>query len=198
MNPQRDVAEIEFLLGQLRDAPGDEDAWRALFRMTWPFVITLCRRSLSSLGRVSDAEDVAQEVFLKFAVYWRERCPAINDESGLFSLLAVMTRQLSRDSARRLGRAKRDMRRERSFSDDGEGSPAEQQAADVEIRDLLDRVCEMLDAQDRHIIQLRLQGYEQAEVAQRLGMSLRTIERRLQRIRSVLGPYLEPDTNTPA
>jgi RNA polymerase sigma-70 factor (ECF subfamily) len=45
---------------------------------------------------------------------------------------------------------------------------------------------------DRRIIEMRLEGYDQIEIAKRLGISDRTIRRLMERIRSLAGRHQMP------
>ena len=186
------MGQLEATLKRLRQMPNDQTAWGELFRLTWPFVVSLCHRSLPAARRVLEADDVAQEVYFKFARYWKEKRPSIEDRDTLFSLLAVMTRQLARDAIRWETRARRDVGKEQSLSetqtDDGR-----HELAEIELLDLLDKVCSALDPSDSQVLSLRLQGYELSEIAEKLDVSIRTIERKLRGIRDVLRPHLELD-----
>lgn len=181
---------IRSALKRLHEAPNDQVAWGELFRLTYPFVLSLCHRSLPASRRVYDAEDVAQEVYLKFARYWKENRPAIDDRDTLLSLLAVMTRQLSTDSIRWETRARRDVGMEEPLVE-AQTEDVRSGYAEVEIRDLLDTVSSNLDSMEASVLHLRIQGYGSAEIAKKLQVSPRTIERKLTKIRGILRPYLE-------
>jgi RNA polymerase sigma factor (sigma-70 family) len=67
---------------------------------------------------------------------------------------------------------------------------AQDRYAEIEVRDLLDKVCFKLNTQERQILGLLLQGYLPSEIAEQLNVSKRTVERKLKRIRRVVGPGL--------
>ena len=192
MNDAADVAPLDALLDRLRAVPNDPVAWEQLFHHAWPFVVALSHRSLPAARRLLDAEDIAQEVFLKFARYWREARPSLTGQDALFALLAVITRRMGADAGRWLVRARRDSRRDRSAPLRDLIDRTDDQA-EIDLRDLLDRVCGALDDDERRVLNLRLQGYELAEIAEQIGVSPRTIERRMQRLRELALPYLRLD-----
>lgn len=185
--------QLQSVLTQLRRAPADEGAWEQLFRLTWPFVLALCHRSLIGPRRLLDADDLAQEVYFKFARYWHQRRPAVRDERSLLALLAVITRSLARDAGRSQSRKRRDAGRESPLA--AEPTERHDDYAEVDLRDFLDRVSLQMDQEEQSIVSLRLEGYEVEQIAEQLGASSRTIERKLQRIRQTMKPFLllEPD-----
>lgn len=186
MGDPADAAQLHAALARLREAPNDQAAWAVLFRTTWPFVLALCHRSLPASQRVQAAEDVAQQVFLKFARYWHQKRPAIQDRDALFSLLAVMVRKLASDARRWEGRAKRGLGHQEIPADELVG-PTDAGQQTVDLRDEMDKVCERLQPRERQVLLLRLQDYKVEEIAAQLGVGARTIERDLQVLRSALG-----------
>jgi RNA polymerase sigma factor (sigma-70 family) len=55
----------------------------------------------------------------------------------------------------------------------------------AEFNESCGRLLEKLDVEYRELVFLKLQGYTQDEISERLGLSVRTIHRRLQVIRSI-------------
>lgn len=181
--------DLQEILARLRESPRDQHAWRRFFQATWPFVLALSHRSLPGSERAFDADDLAQEVYLKFARYWHSRVTAIRDEHTLFPLLAVITRSTAQDYNRFRSRRRRDSSREAPME---AGEPANRRDGftDVDFRDLLDVVSSRLSPDERLALNLRLQGFQVREIAERCRTSPSTIERRLRRIREVVGPSL--------
>ena len=180
---------LEAVLQQLGQVPDENAAWSNLIESTWPFVVAMCHRALQPQRRVCDADDLAQEVYLRFSRYWHEKRPTVRDRDSLFSLLAVIVRRMATDFGRWRTRKRRDVGRQQATS----GSEVDDTAfeyEEVELRDILDRVCEEIDGEHRMILSLRLQGYTVAEIAEKLAISERTIERRIQDLRQILGPHL--------
>lgn len=171
---------------------GDQQAVEPLWNEYFPRLVALARKSLRpNPSRVFDEEDAALSAF---ATFWRRVSTngfdAISDRSSLWRLLATITmRKISRyralDSAE-----KRGGKAERRELHDESLSFAEIFTADLDIQ-----AAEMLELlQDETLIQiatLRLMNYNVEEVAVELGLSLRTIERKLKVIRTLWAETLE-------
>jgi RNA polymerase sigma factor (sigma-70 family) len=175
------------VLAQLRRTPADEEAWGRLFSLASPYVLASCYRYLPASRRALEGEDLAQEIWFRLSRYWHARRPPIGDGASLLSLLSVMTRRLAVDANRWRHRARRDIDRqelgpEREIVD----RTAQDRYAEIELRDLLDKVCFKLSAQERQILGLLLQGYLPSEIAEQMNVSKRTVVRRLKRIRRVV------------
>lgn len=152
---------------------GDPEAFMVLVRRYEGMVLATCRRTLAN---AADAEDAAQETFLKLAqqagmvrsnvAAWLHRC-------------AVGT---SVDLARRVAAQRRaDHRASRAASPDGDAGSADGLVwADLEP--VIDRAIAELPETDRQLVVARyLAGRSQAELAREAGVSQATISRRLSR-----------------
>ena len=186
------MEEIDRVLTRLMAAPDDQVAWQQFVLLTWPYIRTLANRFVGSFRRLVDEEDLSQEVFLKFARYWRSRIldPPAQSGEELWALLAVITQRTARDAARFLHKARRDISRESGAPADELPDHRRPPDAEVELQDLLDRVRIGHSPEERRVLALRLQGYTVPEMANRLGCSGRTIERRLRNLANSLRPYL--------
>jgi len=188
--PSANPDPVDAVLARIGQLPEDASAFAELCRLIWPFVLALAHRSLPPSRRLLEAEDVAQDVYVRLARRIRRNEPLPRHRTGLYSFLAVMIRWLALDNSRWRSRARRNVSRERPGIE-AESPSSQSAAAEVELRDLLDRVQSALEVEEQQILDLRLQGHAIAEIGAQLNMSTRTIERRLQRIRSVLRPYLD-------
>jgi RNA polymerase sigma factor (sigma-70 family) len=56
----------------------------------------------------------------------------------------------------------------------------------VQFRELMEKVCEQLSCEEKGLLQLRAEGYQQQEIADRLNVSARTIRRMNDRLRDRL------------
>lgn len=174
---------------RLAAAPRDPAAWQGLFTLTWPYVWSLAHAHLSGGSRAADADDLAQEVFLRLSRAWHAGQVEAADGAALRALLAVTTRRLTADWFRREHRQRRDVsKQEPAGAAEPAAPPAE---AAVDWADLLGTVSRRLTPIERRVLELRLQGYEVAEVAARLGVTTRTVERKLARVRELLRPHLD-------
>ena len=85
--------------------------------------------------------------------------------------------------------ARRDARATVQFETNREDLPGlESGLMELVVRDVL----EQLPATERNAVELRLEGYEVAEIAGRMGRSKRTIERSLQKARERLTELMGP------
>ena len=115
---------------------------------------------------------------------------------ALWKLLVTITLRKVRNAAKAHGREKRDIAREQTIPIDDEArtahsaleqmdaagpSPAE---AAVLNEALERRLAALANPELREIALLRLEGYTSAEIANRLSVTERTIERRMERIRN--------------
>lgn len=186
------MEEIDHVLARLAVAADDQAAWQQFVLLTWPYVRTLGHRFVAGFRRVVDEDDLAQEVFLRFARYWRVRPldPPARTGEELWTLLAIITRHTARDEARFLHADRRDISRTTGSPDGELPDRRYNPEADVELRDLLDRVRIGLSPEERRVLTLRLQSHTVPEIAQRLGCSSRTVERRLRTLADSFRLYL--------
>src|ERR1700735_4059249 len=56
------------LLSRLKENCADEDGWRELYAVMWPYVLTMSYRALGDVRIL--AEDAAQESFIRLAKYY--------------------------------------------------------------------------------------------------------------------------------
>jgi DNA-directed RNA polymerase specialized sigma24 family protein len=176
-------------LDQLR--AGDPAAARPLWQRYFARLVALARRRLRGAPRaVADEEDVALSAFDSFCRAAREdRFPELADRDDLWRLLVVLTERKAIDAVRRQGRAKRGGGR-------AAGGPALAALAGreptPEFAALVAEECERLlglldDDALRTLALLKLEGYANGEIAERLGCALRTVERKLAVIRGLWG-----------
>lgn len=138
-------------------------------------------RMASNLARKFDPEDVVLSAFRSFFVAAKNGRFEIENQSGLWQLLVTI-------SLRKLYRRIDELQTEkRSLQQEDYGvaefiasGPTPEQAAAVtdEILNLL----ESLSSRDRKILELRLQGVRQVEIARELNVSDRTIRRVLDSV----------------
>jgi RNA polymerase sigma-70 factor (ECF subfamily) len=171
---------------------GDEDAARLIVERYVDRLVALARQRLSPrLARRFDPEDVLQSVFRTF--FDRAKAGQFHLE-GPDDLSKLLTRITIHKTLRQVAfhrAAKRNPDRETAHAEDEpqkllelldrEPSPEE---ANVFV-DLLDDFLSQLQTQDRQIIELRLQGQTNLEIADRLGVSERKVRRLMERIRGM-------------
>jgi DNA-directed RNA polymerase specialized sigma24 family protein len=178
---------------------GDSAAAQALWERYFQQLVHLARNRLRGAPRrAADEEDVALSAFDSFCrAAEKHRIPQVTDRDSLWRLLVTITvrkaRRLIRDECR-VKRGGGHVLDENALADDEAGldevigtEPTPDFAAQVaeEYRLLLDR----LDNEElQAIAQWKLEGYSDAEIAEKLDCVSRTIERKLAMIRKIWDP----------
>jgi RNA polymerase sigma-70 factor (ECF subfamily) len=168
---------------------GDENAARQLFDRYVGRLVALARRHISErlAGRV-DAEDIVQSVFRTFFVRVRDGQFRVEGPDDLCKLLARITVHKTLRQVAFHRRARRDKGMEVPQGDGGEamllavcsGEPTAEEV--VAFVDTLEHFVTRLGEEDRKILALRLEGHSNAEIAEQLGISDRTVRRFVKRI----------------
>lgn len=170
-------------------------------------LVRLARKQLAGRlpPRLADEEDVALLALNSFLRgVEQSRFPKLNDRHDLWQILLDLTEKRAKDQVKYHRRQKRDCRRTQGESaiDAPPGSNAQPAGLDVfaapeptpqlaqrfgeEFEDRL----QQLDSEDRcgtlrQIALLKLEGYKNSEISERLGMVTRSVERKLHRIRAL-------------
>jgi DNA-directed RNA polymerase specialized sigma24 family protein len=190
-------------IAELRAGDADlahQEIWRRYFRR----LMALAELKLGSAPRgAADEEDVALSALRSFfSGVARDRYPQLDDRDNLWSLLAKITackaiNQRKRQLALKRGGGK--VRNEAALGED-DASSKEMQLADLVEEELtpdfivaVNEECQLLmnrlpDDQFRRIARLKLEGYTNAEIAADLDVVERTVERKLEIIRSIWLP----------
>jgi DNA-directed RNA polymerase specialized sigma24 family protein len=191
---------VTYLLRQLET--GDEQAARLLWQRYYCELVGLARKRLGTTPRrASDEEDVALSVMRCLCEgAARGQFAALVTRGDLWQLLATITARKVIDQQRLLTKQKRGGGRVRGDSvlaaasdDDRPSAGFDQFRGDAETPEALAitseeyrRLMGLLDDDRlRKIVECKLEGYKNEEIAQRLGLACRSIERKLQRIRQV-------------
>ena len=181
---------------------GDHEAVRLLWQRYYPRLVGLARKKLQAAPRrVADEEDAALSAFNSFCRRAEQgQFPDLKDRDGLWALLVVLTARKAADMVKYQLREKRGGGNVQGDSAlrpaDGDSSaggfdglegddPTPEEAAILaeEVENLLGR---LRDPALRQVAVWKLEGYTNAEIAERQGCSLATVERRLAIIRRLL------------
>ncbi len=195
METSRD--EFASLLDRVR--AGDEHATTTLWERYFQQLVRVAAKRLpTNLRRTGDEEDIALSAFHSFIAGIRhDRFPDLSGPDNLWGLLITLTARKVHAHLRHQTRQKRGggtVRGESVFidpKDSGRGAGIGGVTDDTETPDLkteLAEACDRLlaqlpDDQLRQIAVMRMDGFLVDEIAARLGVSKRAIERRLQLIR---------------
>lgn len=179
---------------------GDEDAATALYEQYFGKLMHIVTGHLTqSYKKQVDPEDVLQSAF--GTVFRRISKGEFSFESDgdVWKLLVTIALNKLRHRVRYLNADRRDIRRELRAEADFDGvlaaqlseSPGISEAA--EFAELVREIFEFLPEQERTLLQLRMEGYGQQEIADRLNVTDRTIRRMWDRIRDRLTKLLGED-----
>jgi RNA polymerase sigma factor (sigma-70 family) len=180
---------------------GEADAARQVWDRFVRRLVGLAQTRLQAglRGKV-DAEDVVQSVFASFFARHTQGCFELASWDDLWSLLVVLTLRRCGRKARHFHAGRRDVRREQA--DDGDSGqevpdpePTPQEAA--ELAETVRQLLAGLSQAGRGVLELRLQGYSGAEIAQRQGCTEYTVDYRLRKVRRRLRELLPPDERPP-
>ena len=174
---------------------GEGEAAQRLWERYFQQLVHLARRRLQTRrrGAVADEEDVALSAFDSFCRgVERGRFPLLNDRDDLWKLLVVLTVRKASDQIQHWDAQKRGggwaACATDAFAEDGwhqivdrEPSPELAAMLTEEYRRLRD---DLAEDSLRRVLDLRLEGYTCAEIAQRLGCAVRTVTRKLEMIRT--------------
>lgn len=173
-----------------RIAAGQENAADALYRRYADRIRGLARTKLPEhLTARMDADDVVQSVFRAFFQSARRGLYQVMDGEGLWCLLAAVTVNKVRSLHAYHAAARRDARVTVPFESNVDELPGlEPEVMELVVRDVL----EQLPPTERNAVELRLEGYDVAEIAERMGRSKRSVERSLQNAREHLTQLMGP------
>jgi RNA polymerase sigma-70 factor (ECF subfamily) len=188
------------------DLRSDEPAVRELAaRLVWQRyfqeLLTLARSHLSARirGRENE-EDVLQSMYKSFFLRQRQGGFDLASRDELWKLLVQITLRKARNTANHHLQAKRDIRREAGdavpMNDTGEPGSFLDQIETVDptpveaalLNEALERgFMALREPELRRIAQKKLEGFTNQEIADELRCTLRTVERKLERIRTYWG-----------
>jgi RNA polymerase sigma-70 factor, ECF subfamily len=179
------------LLRQFQE--GSQDAAASLYGRYAHRLRALVRaHTIASVGSRFDAEDIVQSVFRRFfqrASQGNYEVPASEELWNLFLVIAL-NRLRAEEAYHRA--AKRDVRLTvRSPARGGLVDHLEQpDPAAAFLNVVIDEALEQLPELQKQVVKLRIEGYEVAEIAEKIGRAKRTVERALQESRKQLSVLL--------
>lgn len=182
------------LLRRLRT--GDEEAATELYRRYAPRLKALARgRFTANLARRTDVDDILQSVFRRFFVAARQGNYELPSGQDLWNLLLVITLNRLRAEEQFHRAAKRDVRHSADLdslsSTEQPQEPSGRTSVWLNLA-LRDALAE-LPPSHREVVELRMEGYDVASIAENIGRSKRSVERILQESRTRLRHLLNEE-----
>jgi len=170
-----------------RARAGDQEAWNELFEECYPKIRRVIRRRLSRpMRKHYDSTDIANEVMKSLAEKFGDFEFASISELRKFVLHAAEQKVI--DQYRHQHAQKRNIDRDRPFAY-GDGSttwePADESPTPSQGAVASEEEQQLLENQSgpgRAILELKLQGYSNPEVARETGWNLRKVERFLKKL----------------
>jgi RNA polymerase sigma factor (sigma-70 family) len=184
------------------DAAERDLAARLIWRRYFRDLLELARNNLNGrIRRREDEEDVLQSMYKSFCLRQQRGEFDLAGRDALWKLLVTITLRKARNAAKKQMRDKRDIAREQTIADHDESESAHWALEQMDatgpspaeaavLNEALERRLEALaDPELRQIALWRLEGYTNREIADRLDCTERSVERRLERIRSKWTSY---------
>lgn len=195
----------EVRLLNAEDALLREQAAARIWERFEPRLIELLRRRLGPGIRVREDEyDVVQSMFQSFFVMQKEGAAPLPGRDDLRRLLVWMTLCKASAAVHRHQARRRDVRKERAVAlpagaeqtlASWVGEPSDRSAFDPRdaavSREEFDRIMAALPEPLRRILERRLEGWTNAEIAAQIHRTERTVELKLQLVRELLSRVLE-------
>lgn len=180
---------------------GDSMAAAAIFNRFASQLITVARGRLSDrLRQKVDPEDVVQSVFKSFFVRQADGQFTLENWNSMWGLLVRITMRKCNRWSERFNADRRSLANETSpveTSDSRAGweavsrepSPSEAMV----LAETIDKLLDGLEAGEREMVALRLQGHTVPEISDKVQRSQRSVERILERVRKRLERMQEAD-----
>ncbi|MDR1141757.1 MAG: LuxR C-terminal-related transcriptional regulator [Planctomycetaceae bacterium] len=183
---------------------GEEKAVEILWQEYFTKIVRLAKRRMGGLRLcAADEEDIAVSAMNSFCRMAKNRDNPLNDSTELWKLLATIVRRKINKERQRQYAGKRQeyaLAGESVFggteSPDGNLSPGIQQVADtesspylaIELAETLEKIMSLPHADP--IVQYRLDGMSNTEIAKQLGCSTRTVQRSIEKIQTEWNAWL--------
>lgn len=166
---------------------GDEHAATALYlRYARRLKALATERTGSDLASRFDSDDIVQSVFRTFFRRVAIGSYDVPDGDELWGLLLVVTLNKTRKLSAHHRARKRDVKATQSTCEFVTSLPADERESMEELKRVVEEFTESLDGFDAKVVNLRVEGYDVAEISKLVNRSKRTVERTLQRIRRLL------------
>jgi RNA polymerase sigma factor (sigma-70 family) len=179
----------------LQKEPNDQEAWRELFKATWPFVLTVSFRLTQ--GDKELAKDLAQEVFLRIHKY----CNFKNFKEIKDVPVSKAFRGYLWSTCHNVARSHFTRTSQKSFisledlsgeSPDLAISPLSSEIG-LEMENLIERAIGTLDQKDKRLVELMVWGFTLQEISEITGLTYENVAVRTHRLRKKLKEYMDKE-----
>ncbi|MGI9516406.1 MAG: RNA polymerase sigma factor [Pirellulaceae bacterium] len=165
---------------------GDSAAGDAICKKYWPRVRSKARHLIRDESFGCDEDDLAQSVFRKALHHFGSNSqPQPANRVAFWRYLEICLFHKLVDRRRRAGAIKRQVESQQQVSLSRVSDPRPSAAWEIEFADDVDYLLRLLDTKSRLILTMVIQGHENEEIARHLGVSTRTVQRKLVLIRDV-------------
>jgi len=193
--PALDNHDITDAVRKLAEGKSQEDAARVVWEHSCVKLVAMARAMLKSAPRgARDEEDVALSALKSFcAGASAGRFPDLANRDNLWRVLHTITLRKANALKIHERSQKRDARRVAGLDvDELEGSEPSPELAAMMIEERTSLIDQLRDDTLRQIAELHLDGFGTLEIAENLGVSDRTIQRKLKLIRRAWQRELTP------
>ena len=180
---------------------GDDEAARQLFQRFARQLIGMARRRFEGpLKHKVDPEDIVQSAYKSFFSRHADGSIEVGSWNSLWGLLTIITVRKCTERVAYHRAQRRDAAREVSAPPDSESAPALEglsreptPAEAAELSETVARLLAGLDADERPILEMSLQGYSTREISAELNRAERTVRLLRERIRKRLERMQQDD-----
>jgi RNA polymerase sigma factor (sigma-70 family) len=178
MTPTQKSKLSDYLRTLARDK-GDTETWNQLYVLLWPRVVSTTYRALGGLK--DRADDAAQEVFYRLVNYGDFSRARAADE--FLGYLNVVCENVAADFLRDLADATVPLDEDLEDEQQERLSPANPEQLAI-TEDLLHKLQNSLDADERQLLALVRDGYKDGEIAKHFGWSYGKAAIKVHRLRA--------------
>lgn len=175
---------------------GSQDAASEIYlRYAKRLQATAKKQTSTDLAVRKGADDIVQSVFRTFFRRVAVGQYEVVDGEDLWKLFLVIALNKIRTAAEYHRAQKRDVRRSKSVDSDLyralSGRQNDEQVAMLVLQMTIEDILEKIPESNRELVRYRIEGFSVAEVAEKSGRALRSVERVLQNFRSRLWEEIE-------
>lgn len=163
---------------------GDDQAAEKIFRRYFESLYAFTRQRIASRlqGRF-DADDVVNSAYRTFFAHARNQEFVLARSGDLWRLLIAITHRKLLGQIEHHSAKKRDQRRELGENSLDRFNSPDPLSESLALEESLEKLLAKLTPSDRELIILRLQGESTLTIAERMGITERSVRRKLQTLR---------------